>query len=148
MSVLAATPRPTERTEGAAIAVEIRSAVKIYVAPTEERLDVRIEELDMARHQPRPNEPPADTVGHDIFAVLRNAGNVQVRAKVRVEYRTSADSLMREVRDDDVPLLPGSEREWRSRLPALPAGRYVILVVVDFGGTELVAGQIELELTP
>lgn len=146
--IVAGQPPPTPRTAGAGLAVEVRSAVKVYVAPAEERLDVRIMTLDVGRHRPHSGEPASDTLSYDIITALRNHGNVQVRAKLRVEYRNLADSLIQEVRDNDVPLLPGAEREWRSRIPAIPPGRYVILVVVDFGGAELVAGQIELELTP
>jgi len=141
-------PRPVAQSQGAGIAVEVRSAVKIYVAPTATRLDVRIDELDVATHRPRPGEPPADTTGNDVLAVFRNYGNVQVRAKVRVEYRTQADSVVARAADEDVPMLPNAAREWRHRIPHLRPGRYAVLIVVDFGGADLVAGQIDLEISP
>ncbi len=133
---------------GAGIAAEIRSAVKVYVAPVAEQRAVRVEDIDVGMHRPRAGESPADTLGTDVIARFQNHGNVQVRAKVRVEYRSAADSVVARAEDGDVPMLPGAERLWRTRIPTLAPGRYVVLVVVDFGGAELVAGQLELELTP
>jgi hypothetical protein len=141
-------PGAAQSTGGAGIAAEIRSAVKVYVNPVVTDLAVRVEDIDVGTHRPTLGESAADTIGTDVIARLRNHGNVQVRAKVRVEYRSVADSVVARAEDDDVPMLPGTERLWRTKIPALAPGRYVVLVVVDFGGTELVAGQLELELTP
>lgn len=141
-------PRPQARRAGAGVSVEVRSAVKLYVAPVAERLDVRIEAVDIGRHVPRHTEPASDTLSSDAIAMLRNVGNTQVRAKLRVEYRNTADSVVARHLDNDVPLLPGATRQWRARVPMLAPGRYIVLIVVDYGGPELVAGQIDLELVP
>lgn len=141
-------PRPAAAVTGAGIAAEIRHAVKVYVTPVVTTLGVTVETLDVGAHRPRPGEAPGDTTATDVIARLRNAGNVQVRANVRIEYRSTADAVVARAEDRDVPMLPGADRLWRSRVPALPAGRYVVLVIVDFGGAELVAGQMELEIAP
>lgn len=140
--------RPPAITGSAGIASEVRQAVKIYVAPVATTLAVRVEDLDVGTHRPTLGEAPGDSAGTDVIANLRNLGNVQVRAKVRAEYRSTSDAVVARAEDGDVPMLPGAARLWRMKIPELPAGRYVVLVVVDFGGAELVAGQLELELTP
>jgi hypothetical protein len=45
---------------------------------------------------------------------------------------------------NEFPILPGAQRQVRSRMPQLAAGHYVALVILDFGGPELVAAQMEL----
>jgi hypothetical protein len=140
--------RPTATAGSAGISSEVRQAVKIYVAPVVTTLNVRVEDLDVGTHRPTMGEAPGDSAGTDVIANLKNHGNVQVRAKVRVEYRSTGDSVIARVEDGDVPMLPGAARLWRTKIPELPAGRYVVLVVVDYGGAELVAGQLELELAP
>jgi hypothetical protein len=48
---------------------------------------------------------------------------------------------------DEVPVLPGASRLVRTPMPALPAGKYVVLILLDYGGPDIVAGQIQLEIT-
>lgn len=141
-------PQAGATSGGASIAAEVRSAVKVYVNPVTPAPDVRIESIDLGARRPRLGEPAADTAGMDVIAELRNHGNVHVRAKVRLEYRSATDSIVARAQDLDVPMLPGATREWRSTLPNLTVGRYVVLLVVDFGGAELVAAQLDLDVTP
>lgn len=141
-------PRPQANMGSASIASEVRQAVKVYVAPVATTLNVRVEDLDVGAHRLTLGEAPGDSAGTDVIANFKNLGNVQVRAKVRVEYRSTSDAVVARTEDGDVPMLPGAARLWRTKIPELPAGRYVVLVVVDFGGAELVAGQLELELAP
>jgi hypothetical protein len=46
----------------------------------------------------------------------------------------------------EFPTLPGAMRKVLVDIPSdLPAGDYVVLALIDFGGAELVAGQIDYQ---
>jgi hypothetical protein len=47
---------------------------------------------------------------------------------------------------DEFPTLPGSTRKIMVDVPSgLAPGDYVVLALIDFGGPELVAGQIDYQ---
>ena len=47
---------------------------------------------------------------------------------------------------DEFPTLPGSVRKVMVDVPSgLAPGDYVVLALIDFGGAELVAGQIDYQ---
>lgn len=139
-------PQPANIAGGARVTVELRQGIKVYVEPPGARPELQVDSVDTIHHVPAPNEPPRDTVGFDISAMVHNPGLIQSRVKGHIEYRTIKDSLVAQRAIDEFPILPGAQRRVRSRLPQLRPGHYVVLVVFDFGGPELVAGQLELDV--
>lgn len=142
-----AAPQAAGEARGVQLLVTIRMTVKIYVEPTNARPALELKEFDIVKHVPEPTKPASDTVGNDVIARVTNPGTIQSRVKGRVEYRTIKDSVIRRVTLDEFPVLPGATRTVRSRLPSLPVGRYFVLVFFDYGGADVLAGQIELDLT-
>ena len=68
-------------------------------------------------------------------------------AKGRVEFRRLDNSLATQVPIGEFPTLPGAVRKVLVDVPRdLPAGDYVALALIDFGGAELVAGQIDYQV--
>ena len=67
-------------------------------------------------------------------------------AKGRVEFRRLDNTLASQVPIVEFPTLPGSMRRVLVDVPRdLPTGDYVALALIDFGGSELVAGQIDYQ---
>jgi P pilus assembly chaperone PapD len=139
-------PKPATLASGAQVTVELRQGIKVYVEPPSARPDLQIDSVETGRHTPGSNAPPSDTVGTDIIALVHNPGLIQSRVRGRVEYRSLKDSLIATGSIDEFPILPGAQRRVRSKVPTLTMGHYVALVILDFGGSELVAAQFELDI--
>jgi hypothetical protein len=60
--------------------------------------------------------------------------------------RREDNSVAHRAAVDAFPVLPGAQRLLTMSLPPLPRGRYIVLALLDFGGSELVAGQLEYEV--
>jgi hypothetical protein len=78
--------------------------------------------------------------------VFRNSGATPLLARGSVEVRRPDNSLAATLPIEEFPTLPGVRRRLLLDLPALPAGRYIALALIDFGGAAIVAGQRELEV--
>ncbi len=139
-------PQPATTSGGAQVTVALRQGIKIYVQPPGARPELQIDTVDTGRHVPLRTQSPADTIGSDVIALVHNPGSIQSRVKGRIEYRTVKDSVAATITVDEFPILPNARRSVRSRIPRLPAGHYVVLVIFDYGGSELVAGQIEIDV--
>jgi hypothetical protein len=139
-------PQPQASSSGAQVTVQILQGVKVYVEPPTGRPDLQIDSVDTGRHTPTTQEQMRDTVGTDVIALVHNPGLIQARVRGRVEYRTLKDSLVAQHPIDEFPILPSAQRRVRSKIPQLAPGHYVALVILDFGGPELVAAQIELDV--
>ena len=95
-----------------------------------------------AAPDPRPLAPDT-TVTSVLF---RNTGGLPAVVKGEIEYRRLDNSV---VRRDSVPtfyVLPGAARRAHVPLPKLPSGHYVVLALLDFGGSEVAAGQVPLDI--
>ena len=68
-------------------------------------------------------------------------------AKGHLEFRRLDNTLAMQVPIDEFPTLPGATRKVMIDVPAgLSPGDYVVLALIDFGGAELVAGQIDYKV--
>jgi len=133
-----------------------RTGVKVYVAPPGLPLDaaiedIRIEEVAVAAagdstNAVRPASLSAPVTKRQIAIKFRNTGGMHLLTKGHLEFRRPDNSLALRVPIDEFPTLPGSVRKVTVDAPAgLPAGDYVVLALLDFGGAELIAGQIEFQ---
>jgi len=67
-------------------------------------------------------------------------------AKGRLEFRHLDNTVATTVPIPEFPTLPGATRKVLVDIPGnLAAGDYVVLALIDFGGAELVAGQIDYQ---
>lgn len=140
-------PTPTAG-NASQVMVQMRTGVKVYVSPPAAPRIAELTELKLDRHRPVPPELASDTLGIDIVASVKNVGGMQVPFSGRIEYRTLEDAVVSTQRLTPTPVLPGALREIRLRVPKLPAGRYVAVALLDYGGAEILAGQAELEVRP
>jgi len=130
---------PTPRSErGDAVTYSLRYGVKLYVEldgpPRAELEDVFLE------------RKPADSTARQLVIAYRNTGARQTVAHGKVEIRRTDNTLVSTLDVSEFPTLPGATRRLGVPLPALPRGKYVLLALLDYEGSEIAAGQVELEI--
>ena len=144
-------------TKGNSLQYIFRTGVKVYVAPPGLPRDAAIE--DMAIVDAPPAKPvsstPAKPVNNasspsaakrQVAIRFHNTGGMNLVAKGRLEFRRLDNSLATQVPIAEFPSLPGAFRRLLVDVPNdLAAGDYVVLALIDFGGAELVAGQIDYQ---
>jgi P pilus assembly chaperone PapD len=114
-----------------------RTGVKVYVAPAGLKRDAAVE--DMAVEDTSPGK-------RQVSIRFRNSGGTHLVAKGHLEFRRLDNAVAAQVPIPEFPTLPGAVRKLSIDLPAgLTPGDYVVLALIDFGGAEIVAGQIDLQ---
>jgi P pilus assembly chaperone PapD len=117
-----------------------RTGVKVYVAPPGLKRDAAVEDVaveDVGGPSPTKRQ---------IAIRFHNSGGMHLLTKGRLEFRRLDNSLAMQVPIAEFPTLPGATRKVMVDLPSgLAAGDYVVLALLDFGGAELVAGQIDYQ---
>jgi len=142
-------------TKGNSLQYIFRTGVKVYVAPPGLSRDGAIEDMaivdapagkpgSQASVKPATNTPaPAK---RQIAIRFHNTGAMNLVSKGRLEFRRLDNSLATQVPIAEFPTLPDAIRKVLVDIPNdLAAGDYVVLALIDFGGAELVAGQIDYQ---
>jgi P pilus assembly chaperone PapD len=130
-----------------------RTGVKVYVAPPGLPKDGAVEAMaveDVAVTPTASSTPASRTSASatkkQIAIRFHNTGGVHLLAKGRLEFRRLDNSLAAEAPIAEFPTLPGATRKVMVDAPSgLAPGDYVVLALIDFGGAELVAGQIDFQ---
>lgn len=133
-----------------------RTGVKVYVMPPGLKRDGAVEDMSVeevavtpsASSTPASVKPAtaAAATRRQVAIRFRNLGEVHLLARGRLEFRRLDNSLAAQVPIPEFPTLPGAVRKVMIDVPpTLAAGDYVVLALIDFGGAELVAGQIDLQ---
>jgi P pilus assembly chaperone PapD len=130
-------PRTTT-TAQSQITYIIRTGVKVYVQAPGAVRDGEVMDVKMI---------PADSVSPRRLAVLfRNPGEAHLKAKGALEIRRADNSLASRIVINEFPLEPGGRRWITVDVPTLANGDYIALALIDFGGTDIAAGQLEFTL--
>lgn len=122
-----------------------RLGVKVYGVPPGLPRDGVIEAM-LVRPRQRGPGAVSDSGGQELVVSFRNSGGVPLVVRGSVEFRRADNSVAATAELDQFPVLPGALRTVLVRIPALRLGRYVALALLDFGGPEIVAGQVELSV--
>lgn len=133
-----------------------RTGVKVYVAPPGLKRDGAVEDMaveDVAVPAAAASKTSVRTVGaapattkKQISVRFHNTGGMHLLAKGRLEFRRPDNSLATQVPIAEFPTLPGATRKVMVDVPTgLAPGDYVVLALIDFGGAEIVAGQIDFQ---
>jgi len=133
-----------------------RTGVKVYVAPPGLARDGAVESMrvEVVAVTPAASTTPARlsvsaapaATKRQISIRFHNTGNMHLLAKGRLEFRGLDNTLAMQVPIAEFPTLPGSTRKVMVDVPSgLAPGDYVVLALIDFGGAELVAGQIDYQ---
>src|SRR3954462_1560987 len=135
-----------------------RTGVKVYVAPPGLTRDGAIEDMSIV-DAPVAKSGSSATQAKTVSAVpspadskrqiairFHNTGGMHLVAKGHLEFRRLDNPVAKQVPIDEFPTLPGAIRKVLVDVPTdLRAGDYVVLALIDFGGAELVAGQIDYQ---
>ena len=129
----------------------------MYVAPPGLSRDAAIEDMAIVDAPPAKaaSSTPAKQVNNasspaaakrQVAIRFHNTGGMNLVSKGRLEFRRLDNSLATQVPIAEFPTLPGAMRRLLVDAPNdLAAGDYVVLALIDFGGAELVAGQIDYQ---
>jgi P pilus assembly chaperone PapD len=135
-----------------AITYTFRTGVKVYVTPEGVKPEGRVENVEVLadRAFAGPGTPAAhDTVARParIAFTFSNTGGMHLNAKGQILIRRPADnSTAAKIDVTEFPVLPGARRRYTADMPVLKPGAYVLIVVLDYKGSERAAGQIEYEV--
>jgi len=137
-------------TKGNSLQYIFRTGVKVYVAPPGLPRDGAIEDMavvDAGVAKPASSAPAQKpAASHQIAVRFHNTGAMHLVAKGRLEFRRLDNSVATQVPITEFPTLPGAVRKLLVDVPSdLAPGDYVVLALIDFGGAELVAGQIDYQ---
>jgi P pilus assembly chaperone PapD len=132
-----------------------RTGVKVYGSPPGLRKDGAVENMAAetvpvavaaSSTPPKLVSAAPSATKRQIAVSFHNTGNTHLLAKGRLEFRRLDNTLASQVEIPEFPTLPGALRKISTDVPAgLIAGDYVVLALIDFGGAELVAGQIDFQ---
>jgi len=123
-----------------------RLGVKIYVIPPGLAKDGEVEEMAIVRAPAGAARAKADTSHDRVTVAFRNSGGLPLLVKGTVEFRRIDNSVAAHDTVQSFPVLPGARRRINVPLPALASGRYIALVLLDFAGADVAAGQIPLDV--
>ena len=143
-------------TKGNSLQYIFRTGVKVYVAPPGLSRDAAVEDMAIVDAPPakpgssKPAKPVNDAFSpaarRQVSIRFHNTGGMNLVSKGRLEFRRLDNSLATQVPIAEFPTLPGTMRRLLVDVPNdLAAGDYVVLALIDFGGAELVAGQIDYQ---
>jgi P pilus assembly chaperone PapD len=118
----------------------IRTATKIYIQPP--GLEARGEVVGI---QVAPAAGGKDSAA-SLAVTFHNTGQRHLETTGEVQFRRPDNSIAAKVPVQTLYTLPGAKYTRKVRLPSLPSGRYVVLAILDFGGDELAAGQVEYQV--
>lgn len=123
-----------------------RLGVKVYVVPPGMVREAEITGFALEKRHQTATGPAVDTTQDELAVRVRNTGGVPLMFSGRVEVRNLGDQVVRSIAVDEVPVLPGSSRRIPVQLPVLPAGQYVVLAILTYGGEDDIAAQLALEI--
>lgn len=146
-------PPRASPTRGATLEYVLRTAVKVHVVPPGATREGAIEGIAVVATPPTGSpvpmsqpagKSPSRKSGRSLSISFRNLGGMHLAARGNVQFRRLDNSVAAEIPVAEFPTLPGAKRNLLVEVPQLPAGRYVVLAMLDFGGAEIAAGEIEL----
>jgi P pilus assembly chaperone PapD len=144
-------PPPVPDRQGSFVTIEMQTGVKVYVHRADARPDAVVdtaytEPVWIPAQDARTASARRDSVAAtDGVVRLRNTGTAHLRVRSTVEVRDASGALVRRFDGEEAFLTPASWRAIRYRMPELPAGRYVVVVLLDYGGDEIAAAQFDYD---
>lgn len=121
------------------VTVNMRMGLKVYVLPTSAVSGGEVTDVVV-----RPGTDALDSTM--VTITYRNDGNRHVQAKGRLEVRRDDNTVVTSLPLPSVYALGGAMMQAKAALPTLPAGKYILLAIYDYGGNDLAAAQLEYEV--
>lgn len=162
---------PAVQETGRRITYVVRTGVKVYVVPRTAVLNGEVTDMRVRPHvraatadSARPRgvsdslarqvrrdsaalaRAAADTSRQELALTFANTGSRHVLVQGTLELRRADNSVAAKLPMPHLHVLPRATQHVTVPLPNLPGGRYVALAILDFGGNEVAAGQVEYEV--
>jgi P pilus assembly chaperone PapD len=120
---------------GSQITYVVRTGVKVYVEPAGVAPEGEIQGVRAL----------SDSAGaRRVEVSFRNGGEAHLKPRGVLEVRRADDSVAGRVPLEEFAIEPEGIRRLAVPLPALAPGQYVLLALLDYGGRDIAAGQLEL----
>lgn len=137
---------PTAQAQGASVSLTVVTGVKVYVHATGAVAAGDVISADVEEYWER-----ADAAGDSSFVrqlALRfaNSGTAHLRVRSTLEIRDETTQLVERIVGPEAYITPDAFRDILIRLPALRRGRFVGVVLLDYGAEEITAAQVEFEI--
>ena len=129
------TLQPVER-GGQRIAYVVRTAVKIYVEPSDLATEGEIGSLRVVPDS-------ATATAESVEICFSNTGGRHVIAQGMLEVRQRDNTIVSRTPLPTVYALPGARHLVRVAMPELKQGDYVLLATMDYGGQDIAAALVE-----
>lgn len=144
-----APPREDPDRPGSHLTIEVRTGVKVYVhaagaVRTGEITFADIVEAWQPRQRPGALIDSLRVRQADIRFV--NSGTAHLKVRPTIEIRDMAGALLHKVNGPEGYMTPKSIRDFAITLPALRTGAYSALLLLDYGGDEITAAQVEFQV--
>lgn len=136
---------PAPATQRAQVSITTVLGVKIYAHASESRPSGEIISADL-EHYYRLTSPRDSTLMRRLAVRFASTGTAHLRVKTSAEIRDESARVAATLPGPEAYITPDGFRDILFDLPELPAGRYVAVVSLDFGGPEILAAQVEFEL--
>ena len=112
----------------------VRTAVKVYVEPAGTHTAGEITDMKVLR---------GGTDGEQLEVWFRNTGTRHYVATGSVEFRRADNSVAAKLALPEYYILPGAAQRVIVPMPKLGVGEYAAIAMVDFGGDDIAAMQME-----
>lgn len=134
--------------QGSFLTIEVRTGVKIYVHREGAVAlgEVRDIQVRRAPPQPRGAQPPDTTTRYETAVWFQSTGTAHLRVKNTLEIRSATGALLHTVAGQEAYMTPDALRVVRLLMPALDPGEYVAVVLLDYGGDEIAAAQLDFRI--
>lgn len=126
---------PSPTSAGSQLTYVVRTGVKVYVEPAGAAAYGEISAI---------RETTAADSARAVEIDFRNLGEAHLKPRGVVEIRRADNSVAGHVELTEFPLEPGGLRTLAIPLPELSPGQYVVLALLDYGGPDIAAHQLEL----
>jgi P pilus assembly chaperone PapD len=131
---------------GRTLLYRLRTGVKVYAMPRGLTAEGLVSDVAMYTASRDSIASDSSLTKDTVEVAFQNTGTKHVVARGRVEVRRPDNTTVAVVDLPPAYALPGSTMRVRAALPALAVGRYVVLAVLDYGGAEIAAAQLEHEV--
>lgn len=131
---------PSERSH---ISYIIRTGVKVYVEAGSAQ---RHGEIDSLQLQLVPAGPTDTAKVPGLEVLFRSIGTAHMKPTGAVEVRSADNQVVAKLDIEEFPIAPGDIRRLKLALPKVPGGRYIALALIDYGGAEIAAAQLEFTI--
>jgi hypothetical protein len=139
------TPAPPRGATSTGLVYSVRYGVKIYVE-RDLPLGAEVENVAIAPRDDQGAKGKGDSSLKQVVVTYRNTGSKQTQTHGTLEIRRPDNTVVTKVDIAEFPTLPGATRRLGVPLPRLQRGKYVLLALLDYEGTEIAAGQVDLEI--